>query len=334
MSDSASLQAVDRLVANQRIPEAISVLVAAAARQDREALFQLGFWQIVGDVVPRNLVAARSALRQAAALGHHEAQMMEIALTANGSGGAADWKAARRLLEATPSDNHQARQVLELIRNMTLDADGLPARALVSEPLSGDGTVSRVSAFLTPAECRHLMHSAEDLLTPALVVDPRSGLKIINQIRTSDTASIGPLREDLAIRAINMRIAELSNTSVFAGETLTILRYQVGQQFRLHSDALPASRNQRIKTVIIYLNNDFIGGETVFPNLNLKVSPVMGDAIIFSNVTPDGNMAVTSNHAGLPVLHGRKWIATRWIRSNPFDIWKGSEVPIRDSPSN
>jgi len=51
MSESASLQAVDRLVANQRIPEAISVLVAAAARQDREALFQLGFWQIVGDVV-------------------------------------------------------------------------------------------------------------------------------------------------------------------------------------------------------------------------------------------------------------------------------------------
>ena len=328
MSDSAILQAVDRLVAGRRIPEAISALVAAASRQNRDALFQLGFWQIVGDVVPRDLVAARSALRQAAALGHHEAQMMEIALTANGSGGAADWKAARRLLEATSEDNHQARRIRELIRDMTLDADGSPTQAFVPEPLSRDGAVSRVSAFLTPAECRHVMHSAVDLLTPALVIDPQSGRKIFNPIRTSDTASIGPLREDLAIRAINMRIAALSDTSVFAGEALTILRYQVGQEFRLHSDALPGSKNQRIKTVIIYLNNDFIEGHTVFPTLNIKVSPAVGDAIMFSNVTSDGYIAVNSNHAGLPVLNGSKWIATRWIRSSPFNIWKGPELAI------
>jgi prolyl 4-hydroxylase len=328
MSDSAFLQAVDRLVASQRIPEAVSALVAAAGRRDRDALFQLGFWQIVGDVVPRDLVAARAALRQAASLGHHEAQMMEIALTANGSGGAADWKAARRLLEATPEDNHQARQVLDLICNMTLGADGSPTHAFVSEPLSRDGAVSRVSAFLTPAECRHLMHSAEDLLTPALVIDPRSGQRILNPIRTSDTASIGPLREDLAIRAINCRIASMSESSIFAGEALTILRYRFNQQFRLHSDSLPYSKNQRTKTVIIYLNDNFSGGETVFPNIDISIIPKAGDAIMFSNIHSNGRINKDSDHAGLPVLKGSKWIATRWIRVNPFDIWNGPERAI------
>lgn len=325
MSNSASLQVVDRLIAAHRIPEAISALLAAAARQDREALFRLGFWQVVGDILPRDLAAARMAIGKAASLGHHEAEMMQIALTANGSGAPPDWKAARLLLEATSEDNYHAREVLGLILDMSLKDDGSPAQALAAEPLSRDGTLSRVSAFLTPLECRHLMHSATDLLTPALVVDPRTGRKIFNPVRTSDTASIGPLREDLAIRAINLRIAALSGSSVFAGESLTILRYRVNQQFRLHSDILPSSSNQRAKTVIIYLNDDFTGGETVFPNIGISISPKTGDAIIFSNLSPDGRTDRYSNHAGLPVLNGSKWVATRWIRENPFNVWNGPE---------
>jgi len=325
MSNSASLHVVDRLIAGHRIPEAISALAAAADRQDPEALFRLGFWQVVGDILPRDLAAARVAIGNAASLGHHEAQMMQIALTANGSGAPADWKAARLLLEATSEDNYRAREVLGLIRDMSLKDDGSPAQALAAEPLSRDSTLSRVSAFLTPLECQHLMHSAADLLTPALVIDPRTGRKILNPVRTSDTASIGPLREDLAIRAINLRIAALSGSSVFAGEALTILRYQFNQQFRLHSDILSSSNNQRVKTVIIYLNDDFGGGQTVFPNIGIGILPKAGDAIIFSNTYPDGRTNTDSNHAGLPVLKGSKWIATRWIREKPFNVWKGPE---------
>ncbi len=76
--------------------------------------------------------------------------------------------------------------------------------------------------------------------------------------------------------------------------------------------------------MIVYLNDGYRGGETIFPKLNIKVVPKAGDALLFDNVV-DGKVDQRSLHAGLPVEVGTKWIATRWIRRDPFDPWQGTE---------
>ncbi|MFY0022539.1 hypothetical protein ABTQ05_21660, partial [Acinetobacter baumannii] len=73
-------------------------------------------------------------------------------------------------------------------------------------------------------------------------------------IRTSDIAAFPLALEQPAIHAINLRIASASGTNVRAGEPLTILRYRPGQQYRPHLDTLPGERNQRVATMLIYLN--------------------------------------------------------------------------------
>jgi prolyl 4-hydroxylase len=75
--------------------------------------------------------------------------------------------------------------------------------------------------------------------------------------------------------------------------------------------------NQRLATFLIYLNDDFDGGETRFPNIdNTKVKPQKGKALFFWVSDPTNRLVYEETlHGGDPVASGVKWIATQWIRS-------------------
>lgn len=163
-------------------------------------------------------------------------------------------------------------------------------------------------------------------MQPAVELDPNTGRRIAHPIRTSDGAVIGPTREDLVIQAINRRIALASGTRTAEGEPLAVLRYSPGQQYRPHLDTIAGATNQRVKTVLIYLNQGYAGGETVFPTLDLSIEPRGGDAVVFTNVRPDGRPDERTRHAGLPIRAGVKWLATRWIRREPVDPWTMQNV--------
>ncbi len=313
------------LLQRGRAADAIATLLRAAGTGDKDAWYELGLWRLIGHPTPRDLPAAREALSRAAQGGHADAMMMTIALTANGSGGKVDWAGALTLLREAAFRNAHAAAILKLVEANQLTADGYPCHRLERKQLNASGSIHYIPNFLSPAECDHIARAGADLLEPALVVDPISGRNIPHPIRTSDVAAIGPVREDLAIRSINLRIAQETNTSVNQGESLTLLRYQSGQQFRLHLDAIPAARNQRIYTVVLYLNQGFSGGETQFPDYNLKITPHRGGALIFRNVLEDGRPDPMARHAGLPVVQGTKWIATRWIRARTFNPWENPE---------
>lgn len=51
------------------------------------------------------------------------------------------------------------------------------------------------------------------------------------------------------------------------------------------------------------------------------MTPRGGDALLFVNTLADGLPDPGSRHAGLPVTHGAKWLATRWIRRAAIDPW-------------
>jgi prolyl 4-hydroxylase len=305
--------------------EAIRIITERVKAGDPSAQFQRGLWQLIGAPLPRDLAAARIDFQNAANRGHVEAQMVDIALTANGTGSVPNWSKARIALERFGPSNPHAAVVQRLLVAMDLDAEGLPRSLPEPEVLATGSSILRFPSLLTREECEHVARAAADLLEPAVIADPRTGRNIPHPIRTSDGAVIGPVREDLAIRAINQRVAAVSETHIEQGEALTLLRYHNGQQFRMHSDALPHARNQRVKTVLIYLNEGFRGGETVFPDYDLTIAPRIGDAIVFANTLDDGRPDPSARHAGLPVTFGTKWLATRWIRAHRFNVWSGPD---------
>ena len=66
--------------------------------------------------------------------------------------------------------------------------------------------------------------------------------------------------------------------------------------------------------MIVYLSDVEEGGETLFPNIGLKIRPQKGSALLFWNRTPDGVLDPLVLHSSVPVVRGRKWSITRWIR--------------------
>lgn len=289
---------------------------------DAHALF--AEWQLVGHPLPRDLAGARRCLRTAAQAGHPWATMAEIALTASGSGAPADWAGAVALLERAAARRiADAQAHLALLSAMDLAPDGAPRSVPALETLGTAPLVRRCGGFLSPQECAHIALSARDVMEPSTVADPRTGNRIAHPIRTSSAATIGPTRETLPIQAILRRIAALTGVPANHGEPLSVLHYAPGQQYRMHMDALPGAVNQRTTTVLLFLNEGYAGGETAFEASGLAVAGRGGDAILFANVLSDGAPDPRSRHAGLPVHQGTKWLATRWIRARPFDVWSG-----------
>jgi prolyl 4-hydroxylase len=151
-----------------------------------------------------------------------------------------------------------------------------------------------------------------------VVVDPATGQLIPHPIRRSEAAVFGVLAEDLVVNALNRRIAAMSGTRLDQGEPLQLLRYRPGGEYRTHMDALPAEPNQRVLTVLVYLSDDYEGGETSFPHAAITFRGKTGDALLFRNAGADGRPDPLSLHAGLPVTRGAKYLASRWIRAGRF----------------
>ncbi|MGK2909983.1 MAG: 2OG-Fe(II) oxygenase [Sphingobium sp.] len=314
----------EALLREGRAAQALRLLNEAARGDDVSAVYELAMWSLVGKHLPRDLIAARAYLRRATAMGHADAALVEIALTANGAGAAPDWSGAFELLRLAARNDPLAADHLSLLNAMAIDAQGLPVAAPIGKALAAQPATWLFPGFLSPAECAHIASIASDVMEPAQVVDPLTGRFVTHPVRTSSGAVIGPSRETLVVQAINRRLAVVSDTDVTQGEPLQVLHYAPGQQFRPHHDALPPSEaagNQRIRTMLLYLNDAYAGGATRFTATGMEMQGRGGDLLMFDNLRPDGAPDPAAQHAGLPVTRGAKWLATRWIRQKPYDAW-------------
>jgi len=118
---------------------------------------------------------------------------------------------------------------------------------------------------------------------------------------------------------------------IFASETgthidqqelpVSIIKYEEGGEYKPHHDYytdLRQARNpemgNRWKTAIMYLNDDYEGGETQFPSLDVTISGKQGDVLTWTNLNKNGSPNTDTLHAGLPVTKGTKYIVVTWIR--------------------
>ena len=198
------------------------------------------------------------------------------------------------------------------------------------EILSEAPRVVRYKKFLSDDEVAHLLKLAEGKYVRSTVVDNSSGESVVSDYRTGELYAVGSFKDDV-IRAVEERIAAVTETKVEQGETFQLVKYGPGDQYKIHHDwfdpKLPGSvkqlkwGGQRIKTALLYLKAPDEGGVTQFQNLGgLTVTPVAGDLLVFEYSAED----LKGDHAGLPVVKGEKIVATKWIRERAAD---GSQEP-------
>lgn len=299
---------------------AADLLKEAADAGDPLAARELALWLLIGEFVKRDLPASRALFERAASLGDTYASAVARAFIAGGIGGRSDWPRAVSMLRDAAESDDEAAQQLKLIEHMHLTPDGDPDGAFPFETLSAEPDVRLFPSLFSKAECDYLIHAARPGLRPSVVVDPHTGRQVPNPVRTSSAAAFPFVDENPAIHALNRRLAAASASDVRAGEPLQVLCYAPGQQYRQHSDALPdvAPTQQRALTFLVYLNEDYDGGETHFPALGIEVRGRLGDGLLFRNASPGGTPDPLALHAGLPVTRGVKHLASRWIRAAPL----------------
>ncbi len=306
---------VRALIDSGRVDEAVALVERGAQAGDAASLYQLADWRLFGLYGPQDFAAAHAALAGAAGAGHDAAGRALAYLIAAGIGCPPDFPSAMALLRAQ-GDAESMQQLALLSRAPGVDhAVSAPRSILAEAPL-----MVRIDGFATAEECDYLMARCGAALQPALIVDPLTGEGRPDPVRRSDAMSVLAMDEDLVIHHLNRRIAAATGTSTRQGEPLNILRYRPGQEFRRHHDAYAgvARADQRILTVLIWLNDGYDGGETLFTELGFAVAGRKGDALIFRNTLDDGRRDERGWHAGTPVVTGEKWLASRWIRAGIY----------------
>ena len=185
-------------------------------------------------------------------------------------------------------------------------------------------------AVLTPFQCDYLIAMSAALMQPSKVVDASIADSKKQGYRTSDGAILLPHSLDRPLLLILNHINQAAGVNPGHCEFLTLLRYQPGQEYYPHHDYLAEdtkdyskvkSCGQRCATMLTYLNDNYGGGETAFPTLNITYKGETGDSLYFTNTDANGAPIPASLHAGRAIVSGEKWLATLWIREKPFWPW-------------
>src|SRR6478672_8232620 len=170
-----------------------------------------------------------------------------------------------------------------------------------------------LGSVLDDEECEALIQLSKDLLQRSKI----GSTKEVSDIRTSSGAFLTDVNNHILAR-VEKRVSAIMGIPIEHGEGLHILNYRPGQEYKEHLDYFAptskAAKNNRISTLILYLNDVEEGGTTFFPKLNLTVCPQKGMAVYFEYFYNDPILNELTLHAGAPVVKGEKWIATQWMR--------------------
>ena len=205
-----------------------------------------------------------------------------------------------------------------------------------------------IDNVLTNEECDYIINDAKDKLSESTVMSIDKNGKYIDvkdTVRTSNHTFLENNLHKNIIEKAEKLINKYSqvNVSYKQFEQIQVVRYKPTQEYKEHFDICHPQQayedqlktckedfkkfnSVRYATIIFYLNDGFNGGETYFPNINKKIIPKKGKALIFFNCTYNKDTHQTglcdiidnSKHAGLPVVEGKtdeKWIANIWIRT-------------------
>lgn len=170
-----------------------------------------------------------------------------------------------------------------------------------------------IKDVLTDEECEYIKKQAKPQLK-ASTIDKT--MRLDKRVRSSKTAWLEG-DNDPTIESIMLRCAQILNSPRENCECLQVVHYEPGGFYIPHQDASHEQDNMRKYTLLISLNDEYDGGETVFPNIDKQYTLKKGDALLFHTLNNYGFMDERAVHGGAPVLNGEKWICNVWARKRP-----------------
>jgi len=326
------------------VPSSLAVLETRAAGGDAVAMLTLGMELLVAGDNGRG----RALLTQSAAAGEADALRQLALQDAAEATDAAGWTSAFRYLARAAAAGHGlAQQELVFLAGdkaallQVEQGHALPPEAwdnfhavidharLLATPAPRQ--IMKAPAIHTvpgmvPAEvCDWIIARSRDRLVRAQVFNPVDGKARDTVMRTNRDTRYPRGELDMVQMVLLRRIGAVTGYDFAAMEPTSVLHYQVGEQFRQHFDYLDPGAyaqevrdfGQRVGTFLIYLNEEFDGGETLFPITSYRYKGRKGDALMFRNVKPDGTPDRLTLHAGTPPTRGEKWLFSQWIRERP-----------------
>ena len=291
--------------------ETVARLAEQANAGSADASYLLAVFTAAGYGVAQDLKGALGHLQRAAEGGQRLAQTELAALVAN-------WRLARDISAgkaSRPETWGQLRAAVDVAGWLRIP-DG---RIFSEEP-----RIATIKGYLSAPACDWLIALGRTNLKGAQVYDAETGDLRTDSNRNNSAAQLDVERIDTFTAFVRARIAALANVSSAGLETSQILHYRVGEEFAEHCDYLDpgnpghardiAVHGQRALTVLIYLNDDYEGGDTAFPALGRSFKGRKGDALVFWNLTPEGAPDWRTRHIGTAPTHGEKWLFSQWVR--------------------
>ncbi len=338
------LQAED-LDAQGKHQDAVNTLIVAIEKGDIEATTRLGKRLIVGDRAPNlpkdgvgHIVQAAEAggaealclLSVLFALGMYVKQDWRQALNALRLSAENGWQPAKIQLRAIASDRELAAEQdknsgfwLKLASTVDFDYWSTPPAA---NTLSESPIIKTFPGFINSAVCEWLIEKSHKRLTRAQVYDSVKRTVTESHTRTNSAAIFNMVETDIVNLLVQMRMAASTGVNFRQFEAATVLHYAAGEQISEHYDFIDPNtpdyetvileQGQRIITFIIYLNENYQQGETVFPERGISHKGSKGEGIFFVNALEDGSPDRRTLHAGRPPVEGEKWIVTQFIRNS------------------
>lgn len=142
-----------------------------------------------------------------------------------------------------------------------------------------------------------------------------SVVKETRDTQTVDVAEIKDLLQHILRRAVFEHVNPFFDVKTDSSEAPQMLRYGPGGHYKPHVDAESLFNNNGIVewrrsvdrdiSFIFYLNDDYEGGELVFPSLNLSIIPKKGMFVAF----PSSHHFL---HGVKPVISGERFAIVTW----------------------
>tara|TARA_B100001287_G_C22639768_1_gene509472 strand:+ start:796 stop:1434 length:639 start_codon:yes stop_codon:yes gene_type:complete len=202
----------------------------------------------------------------------------------------------------------------------------------VMNTLCNDPYIYTIDNFLTEKECKFIIDVSKDNLKLAGVSTKYRQTESERRIYKGRTNSSYWMPHNAYPETLKIakKIAKRIGCNYKCFENYQVIHYNENEEYKYHYDAYNkkdeekyekfcGKRGNRIRTILVYLNDVDEGGGTGFDSLyeydeEFIVEPKMGKMVVFTNVNDDGSLNLKSRHAGLPVIKGEKWAFNLWLR--------------------
>lgn len=308
---------------------AINALARAAKGGHAGAMTRLGKRLLIGDRAPLMPRDGAGLLIQGMEAGDAEAFARVAVLAASGLYVRQSWGDALDLLMRAAERNWAPaqEQLRVLSPNQSSSAtDWLSAPA--SKIVHADPEVRAFENMIPPAVCAWLIETAQPKLARARVYDSDQGVHLEHETRSNSAAIFNRNDVEFVHLLVQARMAAACGLPMQNMEAPSVLHYRAGEQFADHYDFIdPANaqdsglrqHGQRVITFIVYLNEDYEGGETDFPRLGVRYKGRSGEGLFFVNTRHRGEEPdIRMLHCGRPPASGEKWIVSQFVRGRAF----------------